>query len=342
MNKTNKRVTIKDIAEYCGTTANTVSRAMRNDPGISEATIHKIQQVAQEMGYIRNNLAATMRSGQSKLISVIVDDIKNPHNATLIDKMDSLLKEEGYDTMTLCTQGRLDKRQSMANLSVSNSVDGILYFPDSNDADIANKIMKNRVPLVLIDRVITGVSADVVRCDDYQGGVLAAEHLLNLGHRKFVYIGGPKGNGAQPLRQSGFINTLIQRGINLSHITIIDADQIYPAIQAGTIYNILSPIIYTCIFSFNDQIAYHVMNSLRDNGYQVPDDISIIGFAHIRGALSYLQPLSSIASKYEADMAEKSVLLLLRRIKEPNVDTVSEILPVTLHEQISSIKNIMV
>ena len=94
--------------------------------------------------------------------------------------------------MTLCTQGRLDKRQSMANLSVSNSVDGILYFPDSNDADIANKIMKNRVPLVLIDRVITGVSADVVRCDDYQGGVLAAEHLLNLGHRKFVYIGGPK------------------------------------------------------------------------------------------------------------------------------------------------------
>ena len=74
---------------------------------------------------------------------------------------------------------------------------------------------------------------------------------------------------------------------------------------------------------------------LRDNGYQVPDDISIIGFDHIRGALSYLQPLSSIASKYEADMAEKSVLLLLRRIKEPNVDTVSEILPVTLHEQIS-------
>lgn len=86
VDKGSKRVTIKDIAQRCGVTANTVSRALRGDTRISEATLKKVQQMAQEMGYIRNNLAAAMRSGRSNLISIIVDDIENPHYATLVTR----------------------------------------------------------------------------------------------------------------------------------------------------------------------------------------------------------------------------------------------------------------
>ena len=106
MQRNRNRVTIKDIALQCNVTANTVSRALRDDRKISEATIQKIKKTALEMGYVRNNMASAMRSGSSHLISIIVDDLPNPHYSVLIDKIDDLLKKNGYDIMILCSHGK--------------------------------------------------------------------------------------------------------------------------------------------------------------------------------------------------------------------------------------------
>lgn len=339
MNEKKKRVTIKDIAERCGVTANTVSRALRKDAGISEATTQKICRTAEEMGYIKNNFAAAMRSGRSRLISVIVEDILNPHYATLVDAMAGLLREKGYDTMTLCTHGNPQNELDMVNLSIANLVDGILFFPKSSDMESARLIQKNRIPLVLVDREIYGIRADVVRLDDYQGGCIAADYLYACGHRRFAYLSGPAGNGAQPLRYSGFMDTLAGHGIHGADIRIWEAGEMYAAISAGAVSQVLWPRNYTCIFSFNDQMAYHAVNALREDGCRVPEDISVIGFDHMRGALPYLQPLSSVAAVCDGKLAERSVSLLLRRIGEPAADMVTEVLPVALHEAESTVGN---
>lgn len=338
MEKGNRRVTIKDIANRCGVTANTVSRALRGDTRISEATLKKVQQMAQEMGYIRNSLASTMRSGHSNLISIIVDDIENPHYATLVHKMSAFLKENGYNTMTLCTQTKSEETVSMANLSIANYVDGILYFPHSDDAHVVRMIQKAGIPLVLVDRAVKGADADVARFDDYQGGILAAEHLYGAGHRKFAYICGPETNGAQPLRRKGFTDRLMQYGIKAEDITIIDEERIYSFFQKKAFVDILRSADYTGIFIFNDRIAYFVMNVLREYGYRVPEEISIIGFDYIRGFLSYLQPLTSVAGRKAGELAECSVSLLLRRIREPEAEFVTENLPVMLHEEKSTVR----
>ena len=243
VDKGSKRVTIKDIAQRCGVTANTVSRALRGDTRIS-----KVQQMAQEMGYIRNNLAATMRSGRSNLISIIVDDIENPHYATLVHKMSAFLKENGYNTMTLCTQAKSEEMVNMANLSIANYVDGTLYFPYSDDAHVVRMIQRAGIPLVLVDRAVEGAAVDAVRLDDYQGGVLAAEHLYGAGHRKFAYICGTETNGAQPLRRKGFTDRLAQYGIEVENITIINEERIYSYFQKEAFMDILRSADYTGIF----------------------------------------------------------------------------------------------
>ncbi|HIV92680.1 MAG TPA: LacI family transcriptional regulator [Candidatus Eisenbergiella stercoravium] len=340
MKKNQNRVTIKDIALKCNVTANTVSRALRDDRKISEATIQKIKKTAQEMGYVRNNMASAMRSGSSHLISIIVDDLPNPHYSTLIDKIDSLLKKNGYDIMILCSHGKIEESLKMANLSISNLVNGIIYFPDSNDRNVSERIKKNHIPLVLVDRAVSGIETDVVRVDDYQGGVLAAECMYMAGHRKFLYICGPEGNGAQPLRQQGFLDTLSEYGIGPSEIRIIRGDQIYPMRDSAELFKLLQPIRYTGIFSFNDQIAYYVMNALLAYGYRVPDDISMIGFDHIRCGMPYLRPLSSVGCENAGELAERIVELLLRRIDNPEYEFVSEILPVMLYEAESTVKKI--
>lgn len=336
--KGKRRVTIKDVAERCGVTANTVSRVLRGDAGISDTTARKVREAAAQIGYVRNNFASTMRTGRSHLISIIVDDVQNPHYATLIDRVDVILKEKGYDVITLCTQANKDNSYNMANLSISNLVDGTLYFPDSDEAYIAELFRKNNIPIIMVDRDIPGVQADVVRADDYQGGEDAAEYLLSAGHKKFAYIGGPSGNGAQPLRQKGYVDTLLRHGIKEENIKIFEGNKIYPVLNSEHLFEVLQPLDYTGVFVFNDQIAYHVMNILRNNGYEIPQDISIIGFDHIRGSLSYLLPLTSLACDQTADLAERAVSLLLRRIEEPDIPYVSEVLPVTLYEPESTVK----
>lgn len=340
MKKNQNRVTIKDIALQCNVTANTVSRALRDDRKISEATIQKIKKTAIEMGYVRNNMASAMRSGSSHLISIIVDDLPNPHYSTLIDKIDYLLKKNGYDIMILCSHGKIEESLKMANLSISNLVNGIIYFPDSSDRNVPERIKKNHIPLVLVDRAVPGIETDVVRMDDYKGGTLAAKCLYLAGHRKFLYICGPEGNGAQPLRQQGFLDGLSQYGISPSEIRIIRGDQICPIPDSEELFHLLQPIRCTGIFSFNDQIAYSVMNALQDHGCRVPEDISMIGFDHIRSGMPCLQPLSSIGCENAGDLAERTVELLLRRIENPECEFMTEILPVRLYETESTVKKI--
>ncbi|MDO4292446.1 MAG: LacI family DNA-binding transcriptional regulator [Eubacteriales bacterium] len=325
-------MTIKDIAQRCGTTANTVSRVLRGDTGISEATSRRVREAAEEMGYVRNGLASAMRSGKSRVISVIVDDLLNPHYATLINRIDLLLKREGYDTMTLCTQGELEKGMDMAQLSLSGMADGIFYFPDACGPRLAGLIRQRRVPLVLLDRGIAGVSADVVRLDDRRGGELAAQRLLEAGHERFVYLSGPQDNGAEPLRRGGFLDRLQKSGVPGERIRIADSDRVQQAMRENRFLPLLGTDRESGIFAFNDQIAYYAVNALRQSGCPVPGQASVVGCDYIRSLLPYLQPLSSVAGTSGEEMAQRAVKLLLRRISEPDAEVREEILPVILQE----------
>ena len=139
-----------------------------------------------------------------------------------------------------------------------------------------------------------------------------------------------KRQGAQPLRRKGFTDRLAQYGVEAGNITIINEERIYSYFQKEAFMDILRSADYTGIFIFSDSIAYLVMNVLREYGYRVPEEISIIGFDYIRGFLPYLQPLTSIAGQKAGELAKCSVSLLLRRIREPEAEFVTEILPVML------------
>ena len=131
---------------------------------------------------------------------------------------------------------------------------------------------------------------------------------------------------------------LLQYGVKEADITVIGQDTIYSAIWNDSVFQVLQPEKYTGIFTFNDQIAYHIINALRENGYRVPEDFSIIGFDHIRGALAYLQPLTSVAGQDSERLAETTVSLLMRRIREPQQEYITEVLPVMLWEQESTVQ----
>ena len=332
MNTKTTRVTLKVIAEHCGYSVNTVSRALRGDKKLPAQTIEKIQNVAQKLGYIRNNLASGLRSGHSNTIAIIVDDILNHHYSLLISQMDQLLKELGYEVMVLITNLRDDLVLHMINVAISNSVDGILFFPYTTNAAPTRLIRQHNIPFVLVDREISHIESDLVCCNDYAGGYLAGSELCRLGHRRFLYVPGPEKNGSQIQRDRGFRTALAEHGIGDDCIrTVTSVDQFPICADYQEIIELLSPIDYTAIFVFNDQTAYVILNTLRMANFRVPEDISVIGFDRLRQGLPYLPPLSSIACSSTMDIAREAVHALQARIENPSLPYQRKILEVAFY-----------
>lgn len=328
------RITLKTIASECGYSVNTVSRALRNDTRLPAETLARIQTSAKELGYIRNSLASSLRSGKSHSIAVIVEEIQNPHYSYLVSQLDSKLRNLGYIVMILCSHANEKTELQMVNIAISHSVDGILLFPHSNKRrSAAELIVRNHVPLVLVDREITDFTADIVCADDYGGGYHIGKRLTELGHRRFLYIAGPLTNGSQPKRQNGFLNALSKAGIPKKNIRIISSKDMLSAISSDTIRQLLFPINYTAVFSFNDEMAYYAINCLHNEGIRIPEDLSIAGFDHIRKNTAYLQPLSSISCQENCDIAETAINTLMNRIENPDLPIQSCVLPVCFYDE---------
>lgn len=334
MNSSKTRVTLKDIAEKCGYSVNTVSRALRSDTGLPEETIRKIRETAREAGYIRNNLASTLRSGKSNVIAIVIEDLQNQHYSWLLNKLSRRLSENGYQVMILMNRSghHSDLQQEendtlqVVSYAISHAVDGVICFPPRAGGQAAAAILRNSIPLVLVDREIDGIRADIARVDDYEGGRLAANILYGLGHRKIVYIAGPKSNGSQILREKGFLEVMAEKGIKKEEILILPHSAVMQAIEQQTLDELLFPVDYTGIFSFNDQMAYYAMNCLRENGIRIPEDVSILGFDNIYSRFPYMMPLSTIAEQTGTSLAKEAVRLLLERIDDPELPPRSVIL----------------
>ena len=326
------RITLRDVAVACGYTVNTVSRALRGDPRLPESTREKIREAAVRMGYIRNSLASTLRSGRSGNIAVIVNDVHNLHFCNMLTVMDSELRRAGYNIMVLCMGLNEELGEYLIRSAISQSVDGILYFPYMNNRSHIEIMQKNNMPFVLLDRRIQDIVTDNVRCDDRQGGFLAGVHLAGLGHQKYLFLSGENRSSSQIDRLEGFMQAMREYGIPESSIRIVPGEKVEAALADSTLRELLFPLDYTALVSFRDEVSYPVMLELTDMGLEIPRDISIVSFDHLRGDIPYLPKLTSIFSE-EQSVASNGVRLLLNRIEHPDLPPQVIVLPVRLFDE---------
>ena len=326
------RITLRDVAGACGYTVNTVSRALRGDPRLPESTRTKIREAAIRMGYIRNSLASTLRSGRSGNIAVIVNDVHNLHFCNMLTVMDSELRKAGYNIMVLCMGLNEELGEHLIRSAISQSVDGILYFPYMNNRSHIEIMRKNNMPFVLLDRRIQDIVTDNVRCHDRQGGFLAGVHLAGLGHRKYLFMSGENRSSSQIDRLEGFMQAMREYGIPESNIRVVPGEKVEAALADSTLRELLFPLDYTALVSFRDEVSYPVMLELTDMGLQIPKDISIVSFDHLRGDIPYLPKLTSIFSEGQS-VASNGVRLLLNRIEHPDLPPQVIVLPVRLFDE---------
>lgn len=331
-----ERVTLKDLANQTGFSVNTVSRALRGDTMLSEATRNTIQQAADQAGYIKNNFASSLRSGTSHLIAIVVNDICNPHNNYVITEIERYLRSHGYDILVLWSSKDGDVNQTgthIISIAVTRSVDGILYFPYLHDHASIAFMDKAGIPYVLVDRKIDDINADAVYCDDYAGGKLAAEHFLSQGHRRFLYVQGPAYSSSQTDREAGFVRTLKEHGIPQEDIWFYPDENLLNPADPGALAAMLKENEITASLVFRDEMAYLMIIQLYQQGMRIPRDLSVIGFDHLHGFFPYLLPLSSIFCTEDCSLGRTAAQLLLRRIEDRSAPTQEIIFPVKLYQE---------
>ena len=287
-----KGITLADIAKATGYSINTVSHALHDKPDISEKTKKLIVKMAEDMGYIANTSASALRSGKSRSVAIIVGDIANPHFSIMIKEMERRLREYNYNSLVLNTEEDEDLEKAAIVSAISKNVDGIILCPVQKTRNNLEFLKKCGVPYLFIGRCFQGDDSGYAVCDDFNGGYVAAQHLLELKHRKLLFIHAPLYISSAHLRLEG-----VKKAISDAGQGSLKTAQISPTDCAGDIKQILQKNTdCTGIICFSDMIAMQVCHFLKELGRSVPEDASVIGFDNIVSKMLFPLLLTSVTS----------------------------------------------
>ncbi len=305
-------VTIYDIARSAGVAKSTVANVLTGKGKVSEATRERVLQCAREMGYRPNLLARNLSQHKTLTIALVLPTIANPFYPEIIDAVENIVREHEYQTLFCNTHGDFALgRQQMERL-MSRWVDGYIIMGSSMDIADIRRYFQQGVPIVLCDwqENESPVQIPQVSVDFYRAGQLAAEHLLELGHRSIAVI---YDEPQQTLRLEGFQSVLQIAGITLPAELIPRGNSTLESGYAATKQLLARSEHPTAIFATNDWMALGAIEAVLDEGLRVPQDISIIGLDDIVVSAHLRPPLTTIAIP-KSQLAKEATELLLGQI----------------------------
>lgn len=279
----NKKTTIYDIAEKLNITAATVSRALNDNPKISEATRKLVNETAIEMNYEQNKLALALKSGKSYNVGVIVPRIDSNFFASVIRGIEEELYPKGYHVIICQTHDQQTMEIDNINSLLNAQVDGILMsISNSGLEDNLNfeKLLKKNVPLIFFDRKkdIKGISS--VTIDDYKGAYDATVHLINQGCKRIAHLSNDRSLLIFKNRYLGYKQAIIDRGLEFDESLVIET---FSKVSEGRksakiLLEMDNPI--DAIFSSSDFAALGAIEEIKEQGLKIPQDICVVGFSN--------------------------------------------------------------
>jgi LacI family sucrose operon transcriptional repressor len=325
--------TIKDVAKYAKVSVATVSRIMNNRGAISEKTRKKVYKAMKDLDYHPNEMARALQNKKSHIIGLIVPHIDYSFFSRLTEAIEETCYERGYKLL-LCKSGELDGRErELVSMLQSNKVDGILVCSRVGDA---SAYANYALPVVSIDREIPGVPS--VTSDNYKGGILAAQTLLEAGCRHLLLYGYilPDYMPAN-LRYQGFRDECKRRNVEWKEVFTKDNDyELIKILPKELEETITSHSDIDGIFLCSDDIAARVVVGCQGLGLKVPDNFRMVGFDGL--SISEFFDLTTIEQPIR-QMGEYSVDLLIKKIEGKMVPERS-ILPVQVIVRGSTAANI--
>jgi LacI family transcriptional regulator len=314
-----KPILMKDIANETGFSINTVSRALRNDSRLSEKTRKLICQTADNLGYINNSLASSMRLKHSKIIGVITADSSNPFFAEVVRGIEATAKNYNYNILLVNTSENPQEEKQYVKLFCSRHVDGLLIVPVYEDESLLKLYSRIDIPYLFLGRVIKGVENHSILHSDYKSQLEVVDGLIKKGHRRILYLKGPDNASNTYTRLSGYKDSLIKHNIKVRNHFILPTkghiEDGYAAINKA----INKGLRFTAICCFNDLVAMGVLKSLKENNFEVPQEIEVFGFDNLKIS-QFMQPSISTVDVPKYALGCEAVHQLMTHIEDGELE----------------------
>lgn len=316
MNGTQKKTSLKDIAQAAGVSTSLVSFVLNGkwrQHRISEQVAEKIMKLAKEMNYQPNIMAKSLRAGKSQTIGVVVSDISNTFFANLAHHIYSTADKYDYAVIICSTDENAEKTNTLVDNLLHRGVDGIILVPCENSEPVVRKLQEMDFPFVLLDRSFPDLKTSFVRLDSVSASYEATQHLISQGYNHVAMIAYESKIQHMVDRVEGYRNAMIDAGLSDS---ILVKYVKHGSITKGCQKAIDSIIENSCdaVVTATNNISMECIGYMIDKGIKVPDNLGIVGFDGGRAFDFFYSPISYIKQPLEV-MARKATEILIEQIE---------------------------
>ncbi len=272
-----KSVSIAEVAAAAGVSVTTVSHVVSGNRPVSRATAGRVRLAMEQLGYVPNHAAKSLRSGSTRTIGLLIPDISNPYFAELAKGVEDAAEEFGFSVVICSTQFDREREARYLDVLRGRAIDGMIYAAGAPPSGDRLAQLARTFPMAIADEELVDVRATTVVSDNLRGGELAGEHLRMLGHRAALYISGPVALATSHRRLEGF-----RRGFGDGRVEQRLGDY-REASGARAVDEALAQrgAWFTAVFAGNDLMALGAMRALAAAGRTVPGDVSIVGYDDI-------------------------------------------------------------
>lgn len=304
-------VTSHDVARLAGVSQPTVSRALRDDPRVSEATKKTVREAAAALGYSPNAIGRALSVGRSTRVGLVLTDLQNQFYPHVIAPMHDELSRLGYE-LVLITES--SESSPVVEHIAANGLCGVVLATTTVDSVLPVRLKDRGVPFTYFNRTAQSVQADSATVDPRAGLKELVEEVVRLGHRQVGAIFGPRNTSTGEEREAAVRGLLEDEGVTLLSRNVRHGSFDFETGREGALELLSRKGRPTVIFCANDVVALGALNAAAECGLSVPDDVSVVGFDDLPSSRWALIQLTTVAYDL-AEMSREAVRLLVSRVE---------------------------
>ncbi|MCX7788658.1 MAG: LacI family DNA-binding transcriptional regulator [Spirochaetes bacterium] len=309
-----KKVKLSEIALAAGVSRATVSLALRGSPLIAKPTAERVRAVAERLGYVYNRTAAALRNRKTHTIGLVEANFKNPFFAAMSESVEREIEQRGKALLFVDSAESLQRQQKAIQLMLEHGVDGILLCPvrQTTQEDLGI-LVKAGVPFVLFSRYIPGFNTDYVGAANVEGAYQAVRKMIELGHRRIIFIGGEPYTSPWFDRVKGFKRAMEESGIELPSPWYV-CSEVSVAGGASRVDEVLQMRpVPTAALCYSDTVAFGFMLGLERRGIHPGRDFAVVGFDDLPESRLWRPPLATLACP-PSKVGSMAIRMLLERL----------------------------
>ncbi len=311
--KRSRRKTIRDVAEAAGVSIGTASRALNRRGRVSEATVARVSAAAKKLGYEPDAIAQSLRLRSTKVVGMLVTDLANPFFAGVIRAAEERLQKAGYALLVGNTANDRAREKFLADLFRRRRVDGLIMGPcETEDAERTVALDDGEMPVIGLDREV-GAAQSAVYVDHRRGAYEATRHLINLGHERIALLSSSSRLSPGRSRIEGYGAALREAGIEPQE-ALIRAQKSSMEFVFSEALSLMSmrpaPTAFLCL---GTRMLAGALQGLRQNGWRVPNDVSVLSVGDSDLARLYAPAISAVSWDLAA-VGEVLAELMLKRL----------------------------